>query len=627
MLPEGPHRDAIHETRALLHDGKKAKAALCFADFAGIKVEIKDDDDDRADKVLGNLFHWLLNNDQMDEAAQLVWAPEQFDPRPSCTQSVWRCFDEQNFCLIMGASSMSKSYSLGVRLFLEWVRDPRWTTVRVIGPSQDHLEENLFSHLVSLHSQAKIKMPGSVGQLFIGLNRRDLTSAIKGVVIPVGKNKKAGKVQGAKRKARDKRHPVFGQLSRLFVFLDEIENVPAGVWFDIDNLMSNYEETQKHTLRIFGAYNPSNPGDKVAQAAEPPFGWKDFDVDRHFEWDSKRGWHVLRLDAEQSENVKQDKVVYDGLQTRSGLEMLAKNNGGRESAGYYTFGRGAYPLQGAAMSVFAPGLLGRMRGEYVWYDDPVAVAGCDLALTGGAYSSYALGRMGRVVGIKYPASIEYPQGNTVMFKDARGRPQIRMGAQLDHLFRLPKGDTEAVKEEVMKMNKKCGVRPEYFACDRTGPGAGCSDLLRNHWSSAIHDVNYSGSASELRVMMEDKDVPYDAYHLVCSELWFAAQMWGEFGYFLIHPHVELYNELNQQLVQRLYRYQGKKKRVEPKEEYKARGFTSPDEADATTLFVHAARMGSQYIPSMAGEGDTAGFDEDDWYPMQVVDSTNITDSL
>src|SRR5438477_286885 len=103
------------------------------------------------------------------------------------------------------ALAKSVSEKVHAQKFVEAARqlsDPENTAVKVLGPSEDHLEANLFSHLVDLHRCASLPMPGEVGELFIGMDRRNQTASIKGTVIPIGKVKKAGRLQGTKRKAR-----------------------------------------------------------------------------------------------------------------------------------------------------------------------------------------------------------------------------------------------------------------------------------------------------------------------------------------------------------------------------------------------------------------------------------------
>ena len=616
---------------ALAHADELGKAARLVADFSKVTYTKREwDKEETSIALLQSYLHGLLNSRSFTEAAQLLWSPTQFNPCPKSTQQVWTLFEEADTGLIMGAAKMSKSFSMGVRLFLEWVRDPEFTSIRVLGPSEDHLEQNLFSHLVSLHQHATLPMPGKIGNLFIGLNRRDQLSSIRGVVIPKGTTKKAGRLQGSHRRPRPAPHPIFGPLSRLFIFLDEIENIPAGVWQDVDNVLSEIEKGGQG-FKVFGAYNPTNATDEVGKRAEPPFGWHDLDEEKHFRWKSVRGWDVLRLDGEKCENVTEGRTIYPGLQTRDGLERIAQNAGGRNAAGYRTMGRGLYPSTGIEATVIPPGMLDSFRKEFIWYQEPQPVGATDLALEGVDGAIHTLGSWGLASGVKYPASLAHPNGHTVMFKDARGQITPRWALQARQQFVLPKGETVSMKNSVLDMNRKSGTRPEYYACDRTGHGAGVADLIRYEWSTQIHDINYTSGASETKIMQEDSKTCKEEYERVFTELWFALRLWGEFGYFAIHPAMDM-TKLTQQLTQRRFFTRAGRKQVESKKDYKSRGFESPGEADSFTLLVHAARKGSGVIPSMRGNTvDAPGLD-DDWgtgqYPGGVrIDPSNQTQFL
>jgi hypothetical protein len=416
----------------------------------------------------------------------------------------------------------------------------------------------------------------------------------------------------------------------MFLFLDEIENIPAGVWQDIDNVMSEIEKGG-HGFKIFGAYNPTNQTDEVGKRAEPPFGYADLDEDTHFRWRSVRGWDVLRLDGEKCENVIEGRVIYPGLQTCDGLEKIAENAGGRSAPGYRTMGRGMYPSMGIEATIIPPGMLNSFRGEYIWYQDPKPVGATDLALEGSDGSVHTLGDFGLASGIKYSPSLEFPQGRVLMFKNPQGQITPRWGLQAKQQFVLPKGDTVAMKNSVLDMNRKSGTRPEYYACDRTGHGAGVADLIRFEWSTSIHDINYTSGASETKIMQEDTRTCVEEYERVYSELWFATRLWGEFGHLLLHPSMDM-TKLTQQLTNRRFRTKGGRKCVESKKDYKSRGFESPGEADSLTLLVHAARKGSGVVPSMRGESSDQPGSEDDWgsgmYPGGVrIDPSNQSQFL
>ena len=606
----------------LIHSDRKRDAALEIMEKYKIKQRLNKSDA-ALHEIIVPYVRNIMEEGALKEAAQIYWTPNQFTPEPQSVQDIWKLFEEASLGLIMGAASMGKSFSLGARLLLEWVRDPEYTTVKVLGPSEKHLESNLFSHLVSLHQNASIPMPGEVGGLFIGLSRRDQLSSIQGVIVPKGNNHKAGRLQGGKRRPRPHPHPIFGARSRMFIFLDEIENIPRGIWADIDNVLSN---AGGQSFKIFGAYNPSDPYDEVSKRAEPVFGWSNLDEDKHYRWKSARGWEVLRLDGERCENVQQGKIIYEGLQTREGLELIASSAGGRNSGGYRTMGRGLYPIIGLEATIIPAGMLGKVRGEFIWFDEPVNVGATDLALEGGDEAVHTIGKWGLATGIKWPPSIEYPEGHIQMFKRKDGSVQPRFGLQAMQQFVLPKGDTMAMKRSIMDVNRKSGVRPEFYACDRTGHGSGVADLIRYEWSTLIHDINYSISSTDAKLMAEDSKTCKELYDRVASELWFAMRMWFEFQYLLIHPSMDM-AKLAAQLANRRFRVLSGKSKIESKKDFESRGFPSPNDADSLSLFVHAARLGSGQILSMLVDSrGNAGNLDLEWQDRQYPGGTRIDPS-
>jgi len=614
--------DYLHSDRYL--EGGQC-AAGWFQQAHGLAVEVKDREG--ATQILTILLQWLLENDGYEEAANLLWSKSLFNPEPESAQRVWRAFEEHNQVLLMGAASMSKSYSMGARLYLEWRRDPEFTNVKVLGPSEDHLESNLFSHIVNLHQQSSIPAPGHVGKLFIGLDSRNRKGSIQGVIIPLGK-KAAGRIQGSKRVNRPTAHPKFGKLSRMFIFLDEIANIPTGVWGDIDNVVAagQGDDGQK----LIGAFNPTNIHDEVGKRVEPLGGWEEFDIEKDVDWVSTRGWRVVRLDAARCENVVSGKILYPGLQTLEGFQALIRNAGGMESPGYFSMGRGCFPPSGVPMSIIPPGMLADVKAEPIWYERPVPVGAADLAFLGGDVAVFAKGAFGMATGFRFPPTLDQPTGRVVMFKNVNGRTQPRNVLLLEALFKLPKGETVAIKEELKRMSRMASIRPDWLCVDRTGNGQGTFDLLRHEYGEVI-GVNYSEGASETKIMQEDHAPACEIYDRVQSELWFALRKWIEFGYCKIAAGVDT-SDLFPQLTQRRYKMRGQKSKVEAKDEYQARSNgKSPDEADAFTLLVQCARKASGFIPGMAPENSSdhrIGFeDDDDEADMPRIDVTNQQESL
>lgn len=596
----------VGEVSLLLHDGKTIDAARLVIKNAGRADTINTKTE--AFSVLTPLLHYCLNNGGMVEAAQLLWGETLFTPKPESTQRVWRAFDTDDFILLMGAASMSKSYSMGVRIMLEWSRDPEFTTVQVIGPSENHLEDNLFSHLVELHRSSTIPLPGTIGKLFIGMDPRKRRGAIRGVVVPLGK-KSAGRIQGTKRFNRKKPHPIFGMLSRMFVFLDEMVNIPKGIWKDVDNILGNAQGD--HGLKIIGAFNPTDPQDEVGRRCEPKGGWANFDSDINFDWTSTRGWRVVRLDAKYSENVQQGKKIFEGLQTKEGFDLIISNSGGTDSPGYWTMCRGCFPPVGVSMSVIPGGMLNKFKAEFIWLETPEEVAGFDPALQGKDCAYFAKGKFGVASGLKLPPTLEAPGGITVFFKNRQGNAAPRWGLQLEALFKLPKGDTQQMAEMVVKLCKQLFVKPGWLCLDRTGNGQGVYDMVRYTWSEEVQGVNYSESCTNRKIMVEDTKTPEELYDRIQTELWFVMRKLLEFDIFKSLPSTDI-SELSSQLTTRWYRATGKISKVESKDDYKLRNnANSPDEADAVSLMAHAARHASQVIFGMTAENVSAdGFDDD-----------------
>lgn len=601
-------------------------AGILLSRFSGCKKPTRRQD---ASALCWSLVNWCLQRDHYADAAMLLWTPNMFTPLPRSTQMIWDAIDGFSFSFLMGASSMSKSYSCGVYFMLDWLRDPEYTTVTVIGPTEDHLNRNLFSHLTRLHREATIPLPGTIGELFIGLDRRDRRGGLSGVVMPRGP-KAAGKLQGAKRFQRSKPHPVFGVQSRLRALLDEIENIPGSVWSDLDNLSSNVDPDPNEVegLKIVGAFNPKDITGPVAKRAEPAKFWKNISLDADEVWTSARGWRVVRLDAEKSENVTTGEVVFPGLQTKHGLETLAMTSGGKDSAGYLTFGRAMFPDESMYYSVVPTTSLIDWEGEFIWAGKPKKALGVDLALEGGDAAVGTVGLFGTAVGVKLAPSPAHPSGKVVMFVNKAGNPINRPAAQAERQVRFPKAATMEMAAAIREFCVREGVMPDWVMLDRTGNGAGVHDVLKKTWSPDIRGVNFSERASDLKIVEEEIDVASVLYDRVYSELWFAVGKWCEFGLLKILGGLKETDVIYKQLIDR--RYDPRVTcRVESKKDWKRRQSddVSPNEADSLCLFLHAIRMTSRVVPSGLSLATGEDYIESDVVGALPIDPTNMHDFL
>lgn len=605
----------VHRVSPLIHSERQIQAAQIVADVL-LPEPFPITSQKDATTVLRTLVYRCLHQGYLDLSAELLWPTSFFTPEPRSVKMIWRNIRDYPAVLLMGGSSMSKTYTPGVMFYLEWQRDPEYTNVVCVGPSEEHLEANLFSHLVKLHQNTSIPMPGEIGKRWIGLDTRNRRAGIRGVVIPVGR-KAAGRIQGTKRHPRPVPHPIFGRLSRLFLLFDELENVPAGVYSDVENVMSASGE-EADGFKLVGAYNPKDPTLKPYQMAEPIVGWEHFDPERDEEWTSKLDYRVVRLDALRSENVVTGKVIYTGLQTKIGYDKTVKAAGGVGSPGYWTFGRGCYPPLGSTTSCIPSHYFDQQVGEVVFIDRPASVGGGDLALEGGDHVQMGHGLFGRASGV-------IKKGVFVPFLDVRGRPITRQVLQFMDLYPLPRAETTGTAKNVKVQALTLGIRPQALMLDRTGNGSGVHDVLKAEWNMAVRGVNYSQAPTSTKVLMEDTETADQRFPRIDSELIFAARDWMEHGYLWLHPNFDR-TIIREQLSQRQARAERGMQRAESKSDFKARHQGhSPDESDAFCLTVHAVRV--NFAPAITAVPNGSQSVEEDDGPQGYTDMINKIDWL
>jgi hypothetical protein len=196
-----------------------------------------------------------------------------------------------------------------------------------------------------------------------------------------------------------------------------------------------------------------------------------------------------------------------------------------------------------------------------------------------------------------------------------GKRVLKYALQLDQLITLLSGDTVKMATQVRDLSVKLGIAPGLLMLDRTGNGAGVHDLLKAMWSQEVRGVNYSGAATMMKILEEDSKTAKEEYERAASELWFALKKWAEFDFFKIHPSVQR-ETLDKELGGRRYAT-GKFNRVETKPEYKSRGNTSPNKADAVTLLVHCIRVARGIVPAATADlvGVVSGRDDYSTVPV------------
>jgi hypothetical protein len=377
-------------------------------------------------------------------------------------------------------------------------------------------------------------------------------------------------------------HPQFGNLTRIRVILDEAEEIPSGVWEDVDNILITKFSIEH--VKVIGASNPKDMNSRFGQRCEPLGGWGKVSIEDSCQWKGNLGWDVIRLDGAKCENVLQRKVVYEGLLTWEGYERYLKL--GDTSPEYFTMARGWFPSKGLHSSVIPVDFVERSLGEYVYQGKWTYCIAIDLAFEGSDLAVATVGKWGRT-------STWTPRGGTAI-----NFTEPRYGLQVESQFEITKSDTDGMASQIIDTCKNLNIPPDWICCDRTGNGTGVHDQLRMRYGQNVMGLHFGEGASHTKVLDDDSQLADELYDGVVTELFFGMRKFMEFGFLKFGPVLRL-DKLQRELTDRRFKNAGKERiRVESKGEYKARGNKSPDFADSLSMLVFLVRQRADFTAAM-----------------------------
>jgi hypothetical protein len=529
-------------------------------------------------------FQGFLDSDRYTEAALLIWGGGDsgiFDSRPRSVQRIWGGLMKYPKVLIPGAESQGKSYTPAAWSVLDWARDPEFTSGKIISVTSGHAASNLMAQIKTFHQSSALRLPGEVMDKGIFLSGASKRSSITMVALPPSEDSK-GRLRGFHSVLRPKPHPQFGRKSRLFAIIDEGEDVPAGLWEGLENMLATQGSYKgRHHVTIIAVANPKKRESPYAQRAKYPNGWENFNLDTSDEWDGPKelgGWHVIRLDAAKSENIVEKREVFPGMLTyESYMDRVRR---GVTSAEYFTFARGAWPEGISEFHVTPSYFFNDSVGIYRWAgSDVTPIASLDPAFAeGGDNPVLTTGRYGKAVGFTSLDGVYRPFDSP------------RYALQLEKQLFIRKDNTLLMADEVVNYLKNLQVRPEYFVIDKTGAGLGLHDALLMKFGG-IFGVQWSERASERKILKEDTMTAEERYSGVVSEMAFAFATWLQYGYIKIAPMMDS-TKLQSQATGRKYYYDGRGLiRVQSKADFKSEtGGLSPDEYDSAIMIPHLIRL-------------------------------------
>lgn len=482
------------------------------------------------------------------------------------TDLIWDSMDKHPKLCIIGHGSASKTFTASMRFLLDWIAYTNQTALVITSDTMSSMDRRIWADFKTMWHRSRVPL-GMVGQVvdskhMIRTSIEDGKNAIH--AIAAESDDAQSKIQGLHTK-------------RVRVIIDEADNpYSSSIWAAIANLGTSGE------FRAVALANPSDINAEFAQHCEPENGWDSINPEVDSQWDSKLGWHVLRLDGLQSPNIRLGFDKYPFLLTNQAVEDIRKHKS-VNSPEWWTYIRAWYPPQGTIKTIFPGGMLAKCNKPMIWYTSVRSVAAVDPAFEGGDKCCYVNGRYGRL-----------------------GENIERYGVEIDQFITITRKNmslpiTHDYGEQIYALLVRDGVEPEDFGIDCTGNGLGLSDYIKSKYqqagkSKSIHAMTFGGKASTMKMTTEDTMQARERFANFVTELWYGAREWCRLGlvYFKSLPR-----DCKFQLEARQYHLKGKDAKSgrevimsETKKEMKERGLTSPDEGDTVCILLRVVRLNS-----------------------------------
>jgi phage terminase large subunit len=307
----------------------------------------------------------------------------------------------------------------------------------------------------------------------------------------------------------------------IFILLTEAQAIERSIWDQVETL------TSSGNAKVLALGNPVLSYGPFFEACQP-----------------KSGWKVIRLDAEDIPNIKEGREVIPGLCSKTWVDMMAKKYG-TESPTYLSKVRGFFPKTSTDTFI-----------------EPQWVEWANTKLMD------AIPEDGpEVVGLD-PAS--YGSNKTIIIR--------RRGMKVVEIMKYERKSTMETVGVVVKTLQE-GAQTVFL--DVTGVGTGIYDrLVELGFGQRVVAINFGGKPKETGWYPAGVRTPKDKYDDIATQMYDRLK-----GYLETRKMAFPYDEdLSIQLVNRKMKVQSSgRMKLESKKEFAARGYDSPDEADALAL--------------------------------------------
>lgn len=517
------------------------------------------------------IFMTVLSQGNYRDAARMAWP---WYKQNEWSEKIWSAIEKYDRLCIMGHGSASKTFTASIWFLLDWIAYTDQTALILTSATMPSMNARIWADFKTLWSKSQIDF-SQVAQIIDSKHviRKGINDAKEAIhAIAAESDNSQAKVQGL--------HALRNRL-----LIDEADNPYSNsIWNAITNL-----STSGH-FKAIALANPDDKNSEFGSHVEPVDGWDSINPEVNYEWESRLGWHVLRLDGLQSPNILSGVDKYPFLLSNASV-IETRDNKGTNSRSWWTYIRAWYPPDNLVSNIFSSGIVSGCNKPIIWYTNKTPVAALDPAFEGGDNCSLLLGSMGRM-----------------------GHNPERTALEVNEYIRIKRKDTTKTlafdyADQIVAILKDRGVQPKNFALDTTGNQSSFADIIAQSFGHEIMRVNFAGAASERKVTAEDTGGAKERYRNFVTELWYVAREWCRLGLvFLKDPP----RDLRIQLEARRYELKGKDAKsgreviqAEPKTDMKSRGLTSPDEGDAFCLLVHLVRSHSLgFIPSSFNKDHT-----------------------
>lgn len=485
------------------------------------------------------------------------WTVDRFRTFDTDLQRVYQDRSAYSCISLAGGANTAKSFSGALYALMFYYANPTERTVIVSSTTLDLLKLRIWKDISSFHLEeygGKIRDNTSKGSPSI---RFDPNNAHGIYARPL--ESKANSTDTILKnligiKAKD----------ALLMIIDEADSIDPAI-------KSAFENLRRNVFQVIVIANSNKKTDFHGILSEPKDGWPSVHPDTHSSWRTKNGI-CLYFDCYQSPAIKHPEkamVKSDPLShyiTVSSLEKI-RTELGADSRAFWRFYRGFWAPDDSDETILTHSMLAhyKLTSKAVWNgNQPLTkLAALDPAFGGSDRCVLVVG----TVGLCSDGIIRLQVGDFYIFRVSAESP-IPTSNQILKL----------TKEKL----KELKIPYANFAIDCTGIGLGTSDLLYTELSADIHQVFFSGSASDYLVKGNLR--ASDIYDRKASELLFAIKEIAEQDLLRGLPQ-----EASKELINRLWEYKRKKLAAETKQEYKQRYGESPDYSDAVSILVDLAK--------------------------------------